>query len=127
MANASFFKRFSEAGLSVMVTAGAVADTRRAYKVTGLTSRVPQAAICGDNDLIFGFPNMRSASGEGVKLECDGIFEVVASGAYTAGTAFTAAAAGAVRTSVFNTDYDQGIFLTSGADGTVATVRFRGV
>lgn len=109
-------------GLSVL-TVAAVANTRLAYKLSATSGRQLAADVCGDNDVIAGFPYQKCKVGEAVLLQRGGHFEAIASGTIHLNNPITAGAAGTVRVAVVTTDFFQGFAETEALDGEVVQVR----
>jgi hypothetical protein len=114
-------------GLSVL-TVAPVTNTRLAYKLVAPLGRNSQADVCGDNDVIEGFPDQKSgragaANGEAVLLQHEGYFEAVASGTIHINNPLTAGAAGTLRVAVVTTDFFQYKAVTEALDGEIFTVQ----
>src|ERR1035437_4477325 len=85
-------------GLSVL-TVAPVTNAHLAYKLVAPLGRNLQADVCGDNDVIAGFPYQKSGracvvNGEAVLLQDEGCFEAVVSGTVHLNNPLTAGAAG---------------------------------
>ena len=106
----------------------AITNTKLPYKITGQIGRDLVADVCGDNDLIAGFPASaltaaQIAAGEAVRLDRAGYFDtVMIGGAGAVGQPITAAVGG-VRVAVVTTDLFQGFIVTAAAQNARVTVR----
>jgi hypothetical protein len=128
--NTTFQKRSQDqAFMKSVIPVAAVTNTRLAYKITGMSGRNLAADVCGDNDLIAGFPAQKStaaqagAVAEAVRLDRRGTFEAIAQGTIHVNNPLTAGTAGALRVAVVTTDLFQYAAETEALDGEVVQVR----
>ena len=127
--NATFRKASGDTafGLSVL-TVAAVTNTHLAYKLSALPSasaRTLAADVCGDNDVIAGFPYQKCKVGEAVLLQRGGHFEAIASGTIHLNNPLTAGPAGTVRVAVVTTDLFQAFAESEALDGEIVQVRMK--
>lgn len=124
MAQNKTFRKAAEYGCGISVmTVAAVTNPHLGYKFAAPIGRDLGADICGDNDVLAGFPYQKCAVGEAVMLQKDGYFEAIAQGTCHINNPFTMGTLGTVRVAVVTTDLFQGIFVTEALDGEVVTVR----
>lgn len=127
MAQNITFRKVSNdpAFMKSVMTVAAVTNTHLAYKLSGMSGRNLAADVCGDNDVIAGFPASKCVVGESVRLDRGGSFEAVASGTIHLNNPITAAAAGAVRVAVVSTDLFQAYAETEALDGEIVQIRMK--
>jgi hypothetical protein len=127
MAQNTTFRKTSNdpAFMKSVMTVAAVTNPRLAYKISGMSGRNLAADVCGDNDVIAGFPASKCAIGEAVRLDRAGTFEYVASGTVHLNNPLTAAAGGKLRVAVVTTDLFQAYAETEALDGEVGQCRMK--
>jgi hypothetical protein len=122
--NTTFRKVSTDTAFAVSVlTVAPVTNTRLAYKLTAPSGRNLAADVCGDNDLIAGFPFQKCKVGEAVMLQHAGHFEAVASGTIHLNNPLTAGANGTLRVAVVTTDLFQYFAESEALDGETVQVR----
>lgn len=114
-------------GLSVL-TVAPVTNTHLAYKLVAPLGRNLQADVCGDNDVIAGFPAQKSgragaANGEAVLLQRAGHFEAVAQGTIHLNNPLTPGTLGTMRVAVVTTDLFQAFAESEALDGEIVQIR----
>jgi hypothetical protein len=125
MAQNTTFRKASQdqAFMKSVMTVAAVTNPRLAYKISGMSGRNLAADICGDNDLIAGFPAQKCIIGEACRLDRRGTFEAVAQGTIHINQPLTAGTLGTLRVAVVTTDLFQYAAETEALDGEVVQVR----
>lgn len=123
MSNTQAFEKgsgFEAFNLSV-ICASAITNTRLAYRLSATDHET--VVLCGDNELIGGFPDRKAAIGEAFTLRMVGHLIGVAAEEIEIGDPLTSAANGKLRVAVFGTDHIQGWAESNAAANEPVTVR----
>lgn len=104
-----------------VICASAITNTKLAYRLSATDHET--VVLCGDNELIGGFPDRKAAIGEAFTLRMVGHLVGVASEEIAINEPITSAANGKLRVAVFGTDHIQGWAESNAAADEPVTIR----